>query len=47
MFNPKVDSPLFATTAVPLQLYHFPREKILAFKYLKVLVTTIDALGRS
>ena len=29
--NPKVDTPLFATNANPLQLYHYPRAKILAF----------------
>ena len=29
--NPKVDIPLFATNANPLQLYHFPKGKILAF----------------
>ena len=28
--NPKVDTPLFATTANRLQLYHSPRAKILA-----------------
>ena len=42
VLNPQVDIPLFATNANPLQLYHSPRAKILAFK---VLVTTIDALG--
>ena len=31
ILNPKVDTPLFATTANPLQLYHSPRAKILAF----------------
>ena len=30
-FNPKVNTPLFATTANPLQLNHSPRAKILAF----------------
>ena len=30
--NPKVDTPPFATTANPLQLYHSLREKILTFK---------------
>ena len=25
--NPKVDTPLFATIAIPLQLYHSPRAK--------------------
>ena len=28
--NPKVDTPLFATYANPLQLYHSPRAKMLA-----------------
>ena len=28
----KVDTPLFATNANPLQLYHSPRAKLLAFK---------------
>ena len=30
--SPKVDTPLFATNANPLQLYHSPREKILGLK---------------
>ena len=30
--NPTFDTLLFATTANPLQLYHSPRAKILAFK---------------
>ena len=29
--NPKVDTPLFATNANPLQLYYSPRAKILVF----------------
>ena len=29
--KPKVSNPLFAATAVPLQLYYFPREKIFVF----------------
>ena len=29
--KPKVDAPLFAINANPLQLYHSPRAKILAF----------------
>ena len=32
MLNPKVDIPLFATNANPIQLYHSRRAKILAFK---------------
>ena len=32
LLNPKVDTPLFATTANPLQLYHSPRVKIFALK---------------
>ena len=31
--NPRVDTPLFATTGNPLQLYHSPRAKILAFTW--------------
>ena len=30
--NPKVDIPLFATNANPLQLFHSPRARILSFK---------------
>ena len=41
LLNPKVDTPLFTTNANPLQLYHSPRMKILAFK---ALVITTDAL---
>ena len=33
--NPKADIPLFATYANPLQLYHSPRVKTLAFKQIK------------
>ena len=36
--NPKVDTPLFATSANPLQLYHCPRVKIVAFKCLFIEV---------
>ena len=32
LLKPKVYSPLFATTAVSLQHYHSPREKIFPFK---------------
>ena len=32
VLNPKVDIPLFATNANPLQLYHSLRAKPLAFK---------------
>ena len=31
ILNPKIDTPLFAATAVALQLYHSPREEILVF----------------
>ena len=37
--NPKVDTPLFATTNNPLQPYHSPRAKILAFKSAIVIET--------
>ena len=34
LLNPRVDNPLFASNANPLQLYHSPRVKILAFESL-------------
>ena len=34
--KPQSHTPLFAITAVPLQLYHCPREKILAFNHLTI-----------
>ena len=36
--NPKVDTPLFATNANPLQLCHSPRVKILAFNKMDYIV---------
>ena len=33
LLNPKVHTPLFATVANPLQLYHSPRAEILAFNF--------------
>ena len=32
LLSPKIDTPLFATSATSLQLYHSPRMKILLFK---------------
>ena len=39
--NPKVDTPLFATNGNPLQPYHFPRAKILAFSDVEILDRTL------
>ena len=41
MLNPKVDTPLFATNANPLQLYHFTRVK------LKILVLNANFLTQA
>ena len=39
VLNPKVDIPLFAANTNPLQLYHSPWRKMLAFKdYVALLV---------
>ena len=42
---PKVDTPLFATTANPLLLYHSPRVKILAFESCTTNVPEGGSLG--
>ena len=36
--NHKTDIILFATNVNPLQLYHSPRAKILAFKYISLIL---------
>ena len=42
ILNPKVDIPLFATNANPLQLYHSPRENICAFNLLFCQLSTTN-----
>ena len=41
VLNPKVNTPLFATNANPLQLYYSPRAKILAFNWNQVSLNNI------
>ena len=38
VLSTKADTPLFATTAVPLQLYHSPRGKSLPLRTVSILV---------